>query len=38
MQKFAFFFEIGEYSPFFIKQSELQVSYERTLIAQITNH
>jgi hypothetical protein len=33
-----FFFEIGEYSPFFIKQSELQVSYERTLIAQITNH
>jgi hypothetical protein len=33
-----FFFATGKYSPFFIKKSELQVSYERTLIAQITNH
>jgi hypothetical protein len=33
-----FFFSIEEYSPFFIKRSEVQVSYERTLIAQITNH
>jgi hypothetical protein len=31
------FFDRG-YSPFFIKRSELQVSYERTLIAHITNH
>jgi hypothetical protein len=32
------FFATEEYSPFFIKRSELQVSYERTLIAQVTNH
>jgi hypothetical protein len=34
---FFFFLDRG-YSPFFIKRSELQVSYERTLIAQITDH
>jgi hypothetical protein len=32
------FFAIGEYSPFFIKRSELQVSYERIFIAHITNY
>jgi hypothetical protein len=32
------FFATGRYNPFFIKRSELQVSYERTLITQIINH
>jgi hypothetical protein len=34
--RIVFFFVTGEYNPFFIKKSELQVNYERTLIAQIT--
>jgi len=34
----VFSISIREYSLFFIKRSELQVSYERTLIAQITNY
>ena len=35
----TFFFPGSEdIAPFFIKKSELQVSYKRTFIAQITNH
>jgi hypothetical protein len=34
-----YFFAIGEYSPFFIKQSELHDTVTReSLVAQITNH